>query len=155
MFATSTSRLRLFALALPVFAVGLVRPAWAQSVGLDVWNVPALQAEMRASADASDRLDEKDHEVQQRMAVKESLVAELIAGRTTLAEVTARFTDMNATRPDYVASIRATFSGTTDLEKSARNVIDYALARVPVAERAAFAARLEAELQQMLVLSSH
>ena len=133
MFATLTARPRLLtlALALPVLAAGLLHPTWAKSAGVDVWNLSALKGEVRAAAGENSRLDAEDGQVQQRMAVKEALVAELIAGRTTLAEVTARFTEMNVTRPTYMAVIREAYPGATDQEKAARNVIGYASARVP------------------------
>lgn len=156
MFVTLLTRPRLatLALALPVFAAGVVHPTWAQSTGIDVWNVPALQDQLRTSADESERLDGAEHEVQRRIAMKESLVAELIAGRAALADVTAQFTEMNATRPAYVAAIRESFPGATDEEKAARNVIYYALARATAAEHDAVARRLDAELRQMIALTS-
>lgn len=156
MFATLTARPRLLtaALALPVFAAGLLHPTWAKSVGADVWNVPALNNEARAAISKNERLDAEDDQVRRRMAVKEALVAELIAGRTSLAEVTARFAEMNATRANYVALIRETYPGATDREKAARNVIDYVFSRVPAAERAAVVRRLDAELQQIIAPSA-
>lgn len=151
MFVTLTARLRLltFALALPVFVAGLAHPTWAKTAGIDVWNVPTLREQIRTLAGENDRLDAAEDEVQRRMAVKEALVAELVAGRTTLAAVTAQFVEMNAGRPNYVAAIRASFPGGTDQEKAARNVIEYALARTAAANQAAVAGRLEAELRQM------
>ncbi len=152
MFATLITRPRLLTvlLALPVFAAGIVHPTWAKSAGIDVWNVPALRDEMRTSADECERLEVAEHEVQRRIALKESLVLELIAGRATLAEVTAHFSELNASRPNYVAAIRESFPGDTDEEKAARNVIAYALARTSAADRDAVACRLDAELQRML-----
>lgn len=152
MFATWTARPRLLtaALALPLLAAGVAHPTWAKSAGVDVWNVPALEEQMRASAGESDRLEAAEEEVHRRIAVKEALVAELLAGRSTLAEVTARFTELNATRPDFVATIRQAFPGVSDHEAATRNVIGYALLRAPAADRSAVARRLDAELRQMI-----
>lgn len=129
-------------------------PTLAKSIGADVWNVPALNDQLRESTSAGDRLNDEDDEVRRRIAVKEALVAELIAGHTTLAEVTAKFSELNATRPQYVAAIRSSYAGATDQEKTARNVLSYSLARAPDGTRDALSQRLEAELDQMIALSA-
>lgn len=150
MFATSLTRpRRLTATLVVTFAVLAGHPTLARSVGMDVWNVPELQQQLDAASDESARLRTEDDVVLQRIAVKEAIVKELIAGHTTLAETTDRFAEMNANRPQALAVIRLAYPGATDQEKTARNVISYALGRTPVADRAALSRRLEAELQQM------
>lgn len=132
-----------------------VHPSWAQSLGADVWNVPALNKQVHASAVEDERLASEDEDILRRIAIKESIITTLITRRITLAEATAQFTELNSARPDYASTLRNTFPGDTDLEKAARNVIAFALPRVPSDEREALSARLEAELQQMLAGSAH
>ena len=54
-----------------------VHPTWAQALGVDVWNVSALEKKARASADENDRLDNEDGEILRRIAIKESIIADL------------------------------------------------------------------------------
>ncbi|MBA4062250.1 MAG: hypothetical protein C0501_00825 [Isosphaera sp.] len=142
----------LAALAAPaagVAAAAVLRPEWSAAVGLDVWNVPALRAESRAEAERAEVLADEDQDIRRRIAVKEALVSDLIAGRATLAAVTARFVELNRARPEYVAAVRANYPGDTDEEKTARNVLEYASGRIaaePPARRAEVTARLRAEL---------
>lgn len=128
----------------------LAHPTLARSVGADVWNVPALNEQVRAAGAEEERLTEDDNDVLRRIAVKEGIVSALIAGRLTLTEATERFAELNAARPAYLPTLRTAYPGDTDQEKFARNVISFALPRVPPHERAALSARLEAELRQML-----
>lgn len=149
MFATLQSRPRMLT-ALTVSAAVLAgHPTLARSVGMDVWNVPELQQQLDNASGESHRLSTEDDIVLQRIAKKETIVKELIAGRATLADATARFGELNAARPLALETVRDAYPGATDQEKTARNVIAYALGRTPVADRGALSRRLEAELQQM------
>lgn len=151
-------------LARPRFVIGscvlvcagvlTVHPSWARSIGADVWNAHGLNKQVRTAASEEDRLTSEDDEVLHRIAIKESIISDLIAGRTTLADATERFTVLNEARPDYLTTVRDAFPGSTDQEKFARNVISFAVARVGPHERAALSSRLEAELQQTIVLGA-
>jgi hypothetical protein len=143
---------RVVTAGLVVAALGLLgaHPTWARSLGLDVWNAPALQKELRASEGKDRELSEQSEVVLRRIAAKDTIVADLIAGRTTLARATERFAVLNAGQPEYMEAIRATFPGETDQEKCARNVIAFARMRVPAEQRDALESRLEAQLHEML-----
>jgi hypothetical protein len=132
-------------------AVVLVaHPTLARSIGADVWNVPALKEQVRESTEEDDRLTDEDGDVRRRIAIKDAIIAELLAGRTTLSEATDRFAALNSGRPRYLTAIREGFPGATDQEKFARNVISFALARVEPHERANVSSRLETDLRQMI-----
>ena len=146
----SRPRVLIASCAAAVVAVLAVHPSLAQTIGADVWNVPALKEQARASEVEEDRLDDEDSEVMRRIAVKEAIVNDLIAGRTTLADATARFVALNAARPQYLHALREAYPGTTDDEMFARNVISFAVARVPVSQRSELSSRLEGELRQSL-----
>jgi hypothetical protein len=146
----SSRRRVALALSLVVVALPAANPKWARSVGLDVWNFSRLEQEAEEARAESLDLIVTDGEVQQRIAVKEALISDLIEGRTTLAEVTDRFAAMNKAYPEYVAVIRANFAGRTDRERTARNVIAYARCRIAnETERVRVLGRLEAELVEM------
>lgn len=125
-----------------------VHPSLARTIGADVWNVPALNDQVSASAAEEDRLDDEGDEVMRRIVIKEGIVTDLIAGRTTLADATARFVELNASRPHYLAALRDAYPGATDYEKFARNVISFAVARVPAHQRSELSGRLEGELRR-------
>ena len=152
------SRRRCFVTAVVLSASAIVLvladPAWARAVGLDVWNYPDLQQEFREAATQSEELDAADEHMLRRIEVKEALIRDLIAGRTTLAEVTAVFHEMTHSQPKSMVVIRYTFAGDTDQEKVARSVIGYAVLRASPAERDALEHRLEAELKRMLAGSA-
>lgn len=151
MFATLLTPTRFLTVTVAVTVFGLLagHPTLARSVGVDVWNVPELTAQLREAEGESERLDAEDDAIQHRIAIKETIIRELIAGRATLAEATAKFAEMNATRPGSMTMIRMSYPGTTDHEKTAYNVISYAVARVPHATRSALSHRLDTELQRM------
>lgn len=125
-------------------------PTWVQSVGADVWNLPSDEASIRENARANDRITQQNDETLRRIAIKESIVEELLAGRLTLAEATDQFVEMNAARPECLNRIRAEYPGSGDREKTARNVISFAIVHTKPAERAGVQLRLERELQRML-----
>ena len=126
-------------------------PAWARSVGLDVWNASDLARQEREAIELRDDLEATDAEICHRIEAKEAVVDALAAGRITLAQATARFTALNRAQPQYLEMIRDTFPGSTDDERMARNVITYVLLRAE--DPAAYdrlTSRLDAELQAML-----
>lgn len=146
------------ALVASCLAVGVgvlvAHPTLARSIGADVWNMPALKEQVRAADAEDDRLTTEDDDVLRRIAIKDAIVQELIAGRITLATATDRFTELNVGRPRYLAALRDGYPGATDQEKFARNVISFAVSRVEPTERPALSSRLETELRQMTAASS-
>lgn len=140
--------------ALVVLGIGgafAASPAWARSVGLDVWNASELAEQEQEAVERKAELAAEDAEICQRIGLKEAVIDDLVAGRTTLAEATARFTDLNQSQPNYMTMIHLGYPGSTDEEKMARNVMGYALARAEEpAECERLAHRLDAELRTML-----
>src|SRR5690242_18793048 len=74
------TRRRLAIAGLAAAALGslVADPGWAQSLGVDVWNVPALQQELRAGEDQERELIERNVEVRRRIAVKDAIIADLL-----------------------------------------------------------------------------
>ena len=141
-------RLLLIALALAGAGALTAQPEWARAIGADVWNIPALKAQMRESSDNMARLDAADEEVLRRVAIKEGVVSDLIAGHITLTEAADQFAQLSA--PRDLEILRVTTPGETDQEKFARNVLRYAALRLPGGERDEVMCRLEAEFQVIL-----
>jgi hypothetical protein len=141
--------------ALALISLGFVlHPAWAQSAGVDVWNLPGLQRQLREADDEDRRLSADNAELMRCLRAKEATVADLLAGRVTLAEAADRFSLLNASRPQCAARVRECYAGSTDREKYAQNVIDFALHRVPSHEQPDVAARLEVEFRHVLAASA-
>ena len=147
-------RILIAAFALAVVATLAVHPTWARSIGADVWNVPALEAQMRATTNEGDHLEAEDSEIRNRIAVKEAIVADLIAGRIALPDAVEQFTALDAERPQYTNVLRAQYPDVPDHELMPRHVVAYTLPRTSPHERSAVAARLEVELHQMLAVSA-
>jgi hypothetical protein len=123
-FNVSIIRTATVLLLAPVAAV-IAAPEWVDSVGLDVFGVQAFQQELNNELERERDLEVTSEEVRRRIEIKESLIAELIAGRRSLTEVSARFLELNRERPDYMESIRSTYPGNTDEERSVSNVLSY------------------------------
>ena len=105
-----------------------------------------IEPEMDARAQ---ELDVRRHDVLDRIAYKDRLVGQLVAGRATLEEVTAEFLRLNQGNPAALAAIRRQFSGSTDEERTARNVLAYVRIRaMPADQKAKVLARLQRELQR-------
>ena len=65
-----------------------------------------------------------------RIALKEQMMDELISGRATLRETTRGFMEINAGNETTRTVIGQQYCGSTYEEKSARNVIDFAVNRL-------------------------
>lgn len=144
-----TFRFAAFFVLVPV-AVAVANSEWVASSVFALCQPQTLHDDYRGELKLAKELEETDQEVRRRIEIKESLVRQLIAGQTTLAEVTNLFLVMNQSRPGYMAVIRVTYAGSTDEEKTARNVIGYAAAemsRVNPEQQAEVLGRLECELE--------
>jgi hypothetical protein len=143
-------RARVLWLVPALLVAAAAHPGLARAAGVDFWNAARAEADL-AEAAATDRaLADRDDTILRRIAIKESLITDLIAGRATLAEVAARFLELNEDEPGYLLVLRSAVPGDSDLERSARNVIDYVSHRVTDPARLAdLRHRLEADLARM------
>jgi hypothetical protein len=141
----------LLAVPLATLAAWVAAPGWVRGAGLDWWNLPAQERQLRANGDRDRDLDAEREATARRMAVREALVADLIAGRSTLAGAVAEFRALDRGWADRPELLRWYYSGVPDDEVEARHVIGYALRRVPGrADREALRRRLEGELRELL-----
>jgi len=98
------------------------------------------------TAAESRKIDLRRAVIEARVEYKEALITELAAGRATLPAVAAAFLQVNQDDAVCLGVVQTHYSGRSDEEKSARNVLDYACSRImPAGPKAAFLARLAAE----------
>lgn len=140
-------------LAAGAAAVGLGPwlPGWLTAAGLDFWAAPALHRQVAANEVESDRLTGRINDVHDQILAKERLTVELLAGRITLAEAAEQFEPMIAAQPRIAVGLRVKYpDATTDRERAARHVIEYARLRVAdPADRDKLAVRMSAELETL------
>jgi hypothetical protein len=150
-FSRFTIAIAALVLIVPM-AAAIARPVWICTIGLGVWNVAALREQTKSSAMHNCELDAERSEVLQRIALKDELITNLIAGRSTLAAMTLQFMALNEGYPAYMSVIRDSYPGASDEEKMARNVLDFLsirLAHEPTWRRLTLLARLETEFHAL------
>lgn len=95
-------------------------PGWAAAVGLDVWNLPGLVAGYKDHRRAGQELDRASAVLFQVMAAKEVILADLRAGRISLATATEVYYQMVVACPRVLSGLRAEFpAAESDLERTA------------------------------------
>ena len=123
---------------------------WGASLVAEAFEARSARVEFREEQDLHDHLALVSRDLMHRIAIKNELIAELIAGRTTFPEVTQKFLVMNQSHPEYMTSIRAAYPGDTDEEKTAQNVLGYVRAELEQetpARRAEVLARLRVQYE--------
>jgi hypothetical protein len=85
------------------------------------------------------------------MEAKDSVVADLIAGRITLAEAGGSFQTIDASRPSHLHSFLSIYPGRSDRERMCRQVIAHVNTKLEGRpEHDAVVAGLEADLQKQI-----
>src|SRR5262245_7763068 len=147
----------LTSLALVAFGlagVAWMRPAWASALGLDWGDLAQLREVHEAELGRGAELDRRLEVLYRRVAAKEGVVEQLLAGRTTLLEAAAWFRLLNEHPADCQDEFRRWWRGKSDGEKLCRQVISWVVmelhARGPADLAEAQRRRLEAELQAHL-----
>jgi hypothetical protein len=79
------------------------------------------------------------------------MIDNLMAEQTTLKEVTAKYLPMNQNQPSYMYTIRKSYEGVTDEEKTIRSVCNYVIPRKSdsLPPKAEVLTRLVSELRQL------
>lgn len=128
---------------------GWARPDLVRQWGLELWHLPEqqslLEQERHRERELADSLVQSDR----RIANKERVAADLVAGRLTLAEAAARFRPVVEATPGALAALRNCYPGADEEECLRRNVICYAeavLSGAPAVHREAVLRRLGQEL---------
>jgi hypothetical protein len=138
------SLFRRWAVVLSVTAGGLLvadRYGWASAAGLDVWNYRKLERQLAEQEEIDARFAIEYETVSQRIAVKEALTADLVAGRVSFADVLERFQKLNGDHPATLVLLMGAFQVSDAREATARSVIEY-VERHPAASAAQRSAAL-------------
>ena len=149
------TRLRLAVGGLMLIAllgVAAANLSWAATLGVEVWDLPDLLAGNKTGPHLDRDLESEYSETRRRIAAKEEMVKSLIAGRSSLADVTAQFMVLNDGYEDHMVVVRMLNPGATDKEKMLWNVVGYVnqrLSDLPAWQRLAVNARLQTELQTL------
>jgi hypothetical protein len=121
--------LRLLAVSSFLSAAGLAAvfayPAEADDPGGDVWQIVKAQSRI-AEADRNMRkIDQEDEYVMRRVAIREEIIRDLVAGRMTFEQATQRYVELNRTYPTALTNLRRMYAGRTDEERAARQLVTH------------------------------
>jgi hypothetical protein len=147
---TTKMRLLCFLSALVVLAgLAWVRPEWTEAVGEALTGGDSGRVE--EARRRREELVKRDGVLFRRIAAKEEVIRELIAGRLSLWQAARWFKQLNENPRDLTADYLEFFPGATDDEKQCRQVLDWtrlAVQRLAASRASALLARLEAELEE-------
>jgi hypothetical protein len=145
--STRMSALALGLLA-PIAGATYAYPSWPESVGLDFWNVPELEARLEFEERYSKELAARMEASRQRIVLREAAIDELVEGSITPHEAVGVFLNVNRSYPEALAAARLVLPGGTDEQRAAAQVIAYVETRSESDDRTsrAFIARLRREL---------
>jgi hypothetical protein len=116
----------------------------------EFWNLPRWNAELQEAEETNEQLSVEATVVGERIAAKETMVVDLVAGRTSLAEVLDRFRELNAGNEELQAQMELRYPNQSEDERLYQNVLDFV--RAECDERSdypAVKARLAYEWQQL------
>jgi len=132
--------------------LALLPSSLAQQHGLDVWNVPQLEAEIEVAEAEYVEMDKETQVVLEHIGQKEALILELLDGQIELLEAARHFREMSVDNPCYLSTLRDNYPGRSLDECFCLNVLDYASRWL--AERPELAANV-AELKRQFESSLH
>lgn len=93
---------------------------WARAAGLDVWNVPRLEADVRGQEERGDRLSDDLGRSWDRKQVNEQLVRDAVAGRRSLAAAATALWEANESVPGFAVWVNTSFRGPTPVARAAQ-----------------------------------
>lgn len=135
----------------PVVAL-VSNSGWAVTAVVNAVQPHDHRIELQSQIEFGLQLDVIDKELRRQIEIKDTLIDELIAGETTLSEVTSQFLIMNRNQPTSMSLVQRDYPGATDEEKTARNVISFATAELSKGcpdRKAEVLAHLEAEFERI------
>jgi hypothetical protein len=127
-------------------------PGWVRAAGLDLWNLPAAEADYRASIDRRGELKATHDRLHRQFEASDQTVELLIDGRLSLAAAAGELDQINRDRAGFYASLRFHHAEAgSDLELAAWYAIDKVRRRLAndPARLAGVMARLDAELRAL------
>jgi hypothetical protein len=91
----------------------------------EFWNLPRWNAEIQEMEESNDQLTLESTVVSERIVMKESVVDDLVEGRTSLAETIERFRELNAGNEELAAQLEMHYPNQSDDERLYHNVLDF------------------------------
>ena len=95
----------LAAFAAAFILVNLLAPHWAQSVGLDFWEIEASVANLKKETERTRDIGRIQERMGEQIAAGESIVAALIEGRMTLPHAVDQLVEINRDRPGFAEAL--------------------------------------------------
>lgn len=122
---------------------------WLTAAGYDVWRVTEYQHQLEVHEQYSQQLDATMEGSEYRRMMKEEMVKDYLAGRTTFATMTDEFQHLNASCESIRHALHDMYPARDERETAARNVLDFVSAAVPkdAPNRAAVLRALRAEFR--------
>ena len=105
-----------------VFAC-VISPSWAKHVGLDVWNLPSLQKDLKVVVDRDAALDEQHEQLLGELEFGDYLASRLIDGTMTLAQATNDLEPILRHRHGFETTCEFHYRVHTLRQGTARNLI--------------------------------
>lgn len=132
----------------PLAGLTYAYPDWPADAGVDVWNAPAMRAEIDEHQRRRESLDEDVKATLERISRKSDIARELIDNRMSLAQAARESRAINSSNPAFLASMRLRYPDGREDELHARNLLLIANGLLDDRrDRDAVLARLRAELE--------
>ena len=133
-----------------LLALVLAYPGGIRAAYLDVQAYGSNQQMIDDEQAARERLSARSNAIGVRIQIKDGLIEELVAGRTSLAEVANQFEILNQDVRECRIVFQSRYPGMSPEQQAAQNVIDFVRAReMSACERADVLGRLRDEFRQM------
>jgi hypothetical protein len=142
----------LIALSVSMVIAHAIAPSWSRRVGLDVWNIAALEEEYRAAADEQADVLSQAERASARRAAGNQVAAKLITGSVSLSEAAVELIEVFREDEGTQITLASIHTGApTERHVFARHAIDRvrALLVADPAQSDAVVARLEVEYRVM------
>jgi hypothetical protein len=113
-------------LGMSLAALSQYRPAWAVRMSLDWWSLPELCEQVHNGKEKGVELDRTGEGSLARLAAKEEVTQDLLAGRLTLPQAAGRFRALDASSSAPLPPVSDHFAGMKEEERLCRQVIGWA-----------------------------
>jgi hypothetical protein len=121
----ATSAAVLFGLSSSLLAAHMIAPDWSRRTGLDLWNLPSLNAELRSATDEQEKVWADGERSARRREAANQIAANLAAGATTLAVATDEVLEVFHDEPGIGIVLASLYkTAPTERDRFARHLID-------------------------------
>jgi hypothetical protein len=112
--AGATSLATLSACMVGFVVVHAMAPQWAQSAGLDFWQMPEAQAAQRRENEREAHIEAHADDLAQRIAAGDTVANAFIEGRIEWDAAVDQIVEINRGRDGFPIALEAQFYGVTD-----------------------------------------